>query len=109
MLQADGFVFLVLAGDLRDRRVLHLERGSKRSSRGPVYEPFMEYRTLSLGNSAGIDYTVVGQLVISEQEGGQPVQRVVIVTKYIADVIWCRISMSSPELFQHGCKFHFFT
>src|SRR5208283_2649538 len=109
VLLVDWFTFLVLGSKLRDLRMLPPERASKGGSGGPVYKPFVKDRSLSLGNGAGIDYTRVCELVVSDQEDGQPVQRVVIIAENIADVVCCRIPVVFPDLLQYGLKFHHFT
>ncbi len=99
---------LVLGRQLRQTRELLLERASNGSSGGPVYEPFVKHRSLRLGNGAGVDYTRVCELFVSDQEDSEPVQRVVIIAESLADVICCRIAMVPRDFLQYGRKCHCF-
>ena len=64
----DWFTFFILAGKLRDVRVLPLNRAYNRGSGAPVHELFVKVWTLSFGNRAGIDDTGVCELLVSDQE-----------------------------------------
>lgn len=110
VLYVGWFAVLVLGSKLRDARVLSKESTSKGSQGSPLYEPFVKDRRLSLGNGAGIDYALVSELLISDQEDGQPVQPVVIIAENITNVVWCGIATLSPDFLKDRCKVrHFFS
>ena len=104
------FAVLILASKLRDRRVLPEESTSKGSQGSPLDEPFVKDRRLSLGNGAGIDCTLVCELLVSDQEDGQPVQPVVIIPENVANVFCCGIATLSADFLKYHRKFcHFFS
>jgi len=102
--RVNGFKSLMYGGKFDNLRVLSLESTMQGGPRRPVHQPMMEYRSLALCDGAGID-NAGGSELLTDQEPGQPVQRVVVVGEDVANVLFGRVPVA-PGLIKNVRPFH---